>query len=134
MNTPKPLELQEMFDKIWVHAINPSTKKSKGRDGRCKYKTKEGDKCFMGIFIPSDEYKEELEDDTISFVLCRKDVEKTKVLFSKVRVMESNDPDYDSILEELQGVHDGFSKEEWPIVLGLLAKDYNLTIPGENNE
>jgi hypothetical protein len=90
------METQEMFDKICKHA--KLGVKSIGMQG-CKYRGDNGSKCFVGVFIDDSDYIQDLERCSVWQLTEMKKIPADK---SQVR-----------FLKEMQGIHDGFSVEEW---------------------
>lgn len=106
---------QEAFDIIWEHA----KKKEPGHvviEGiqRCRLRGYQGSRCFVGALISDEEYRPEMED---------------KVQFPSFFC--SIVPDGDFFLNELRKIHDHRMLETWERELRLVARDFNLTIPGE---
>jgi len=56
---------QEVFDKIYLHLIEQG-RKSVNSDGRCQYRSPDGDKCAIGCLIPDELYTPELEGNGVS--------------------------------------------------------------------
>jgi len=54
---------QNFFDKVVEHLAKQGQQSM--MDGRCRYKTPDGLKCAIGIFIPDDKYKLEFEGRSI---------------------------------------------------------------------
>lgn len=51
---------QEIFDKVAAHLIKQGCK-SMNTEHRCLYRGQDGARCAVGIFIPDDAYKPEME-------------------------------------------------------------------------
>lgn len=83
---------QEIFDKIWNHAVVEQNLPSYFQPGNCRYKDDNGNKCFVGVLIPDSVYKPEFEEKTLKYVV--------RQIFGGV-----TDDDID-FLAELQEIHD----------------------------
>ena len=89
---------QEVFDKVVAHARQQGCK-AVNEDGRvCMYRDGLGNKCFAGIFIPDEDYKPEMEGNTIRRLVMDYN------LFSGVDT---------NLLYDLQGLHDNCHPGVW---------------------
>ena len=104
---------QEIFDLVVVHARTQKVKAVDPETESCKYRTKEGLKCFAGIFISDEEYKPEMEGH----------------FFTSIYDGENN-----ILIRKLQSVHDGTNPESWEERFRIIAENNNLnyTPPCEN--
>lgn len=89
---------QEIFDKIWKHAVVEQNLPSYSWFGDsntiCKYRDGEGHKCFVGVLIPDSVYKPEFEAKTLTNV--------AKQIFDSEMITNDNI----DFLAELQKIHD----------------------------
>lgn len=103
------MKTQEMFDKICQHAKLGVKSIGMGRlqyrgdksigISACQYRGDNGSKCFAGVFIDDCDYSQDLERCSVWQLTAMKKIPADK---SQVR-----------FLNEMQGIHDGFSVEEW---------------------
>lgn len=112
------MTLQEMFDKIVLHA---RTQKCKATTGKglaltCMYRTLDGRKCFIGALIPDENYNESFE----SIALCHPD--------SAPIYKAANIPDELAVeASRLQRIHDEYTVAEWEEKFEHFANFRNLT-------
>lgn len=121
------LTRQEVFNKVYQHFILEQNPHSVGSNGECRYRTPEGRKCAIGIFIPDDLYYEGLEGRTAITVL------------DEIGESIGLDPMDTNFLVDLQRCHDKSSlakdgvfdqkREVFGFMLDLFAGKYNLTVP-----
>lgn len=105
---------QEIFDKVTVHLL---TQNLKSREtpwgGDCKYRDSRGHKCAVGILIPDELYKPEMEGASYSAL---------RRLYPELGFN-----DWDTTLpSELQMMHDYKEPYEWKKELKEIAAQYEL--------
>lgn len=100
---------QEVFDQVKNHLLTQN-RKSYGGFGSCVYRGENGTKCAAGCLISDEEYRKEFENQTW-YTLC----------------MEGRVPiQHQSLISDLQDIHDHFITREWPSELKKLAETDNL--------
>lgn len=102
-------DAQEIFSRIKKHA----EKKQKSIDsgtGLCRYRGANGAKCFAGLLIPDECYREEFEGE----------------LWPDLRKKYDLPADHSNLIETLQFVHDVRDTEDWDDRLALAAKEFGL--------
>lgn len=61
---------QVVFDRVWDHFVtkkNPrAVSKYEDRDDVCFYRTKEGNRCAIGLLIPDAEYRPEMDEPSLN--------------------------------------------------------------------
>ena len=105
---------QEIFDKVTVHLL---TQNLKSREtpwgGKCKYRDDRGHKCAVGILIPDELYKPEMEGFT--YAALRRGYPELGFM------------DWSTTLPTaLQMMHDGKEPYEWKKELRSIANGYKL--------
>lgn len=111
---------QVAFDQIWEYFVVQGNPQSEERQS-CKLRTVSGKRCAIGLLIPDELYKSEMEG------------EAAQDLTTKHPQLEPHLPE--SLFSiALQEAHDEPSSEtfsqEIEIHLRQVAQDYKLTIPG----
>lgn len=110
----KPYTQQECFDIIWERAKNPV----KAKDGQfCKYRTPDGNRCFIGALIPDEEYSRDFE--LLAGIMD---------VYKRVSTLDGSLFDF---YKDLQFIHDYNSPEIWNSQLQELARKNNLTVPND---
>jgi len=107
---------QEIFDIVCQHLLTQKVKSIE--NFHCLYRGPNGTKCAVGCLIPDDQYKEDMEHNSITLLLRVKEflsLELKKELSTNI-----------TLLKSLQNIHDKYSVFEWKSRLQLLADDSNL--------
>lgn len=116
---------QEIFDKVAEHLLTQKVESRavyKGYVNRaCAYRGENRTKCAVGILIPDEDYRPEMEGNV-----------PHKNLFS-VEVWPNQDSakplkEHISLLSSLQRVHDNHHVFKWKEGLAEVAKEYNLDL------
>lgn len=66
-----PHTTQEAFNAVYDHFVTNRGKQSR-QDDKCKYRTKDGRKCAIGVLIRDEDYIPELDTDTDNITGCIK--------------------------------------------------------------
>ena len=106
---------QEMLDKVILRA-KLGMKSSDGGDGfgnTCLYRTKDGNRCFVGELIPDEKYSPMIEDAPVG-----------RDIIDMIPGATESDIDF---LQDMQTVHDNLPIREWQDGLSALADKYNLS-------
>lgn len=104
---------QEAFKTMVRHAREQG-RKSLNRQGQCRYRGKNGTKCFVGALIPDADYTVMLEG-------------KPAIALSRVLpCLRGLSP---SMLHQMQAIHDLDEMEAWESAFSSVADIFNLTIP-----
>lgn len=59
---------QSVFDQVWEHFVvleHPRAVEYQGAMAKCRYRTEDGKKCVVGIFIRDEEYDPSMEDKSL---------------------------------------------------------------------
>lgn len=122
------IDKQEIFDKAWDHFITNKSPRAI-EAGSCCYRTPEGKKCAIGIFIPDDLYYEEV---------AKYEGQVFKVLPThiKERIFPDYDPAEDTLfLIDLQHFcHDRGENEHMEFRIHnfkIIAKNHGLKVPSD---
>lgn len=107
---------QEVFDTVAKHLLNQG-RISESPDGSCGYRGQDGMKCAIGVLIPDDLFREEMEGVT---------VEKLIPLYSDIGSLFSRVDT--GLLNRLQLVHDTIDPYSWKQELRFLASRYDLNM------
>lgn len=119
----QPVETaQQVFDAVCRHAAS-MTAKSVDVTGFCKYRTDDGNACFVGALLSDSEaarmdcHSADPDNDSGSgiYTLCL-------LMIPPTRLLEHRD-----LLVRVQGVHDAFDRESWPGQLRAVAKEFGLS-------
>lgn len=109
IQTVEAASKQDIFNQVLEYS---RTMKKKAMDyPGCRYRTRNGDKCFIGSLIRNEDYLPAMEGD-ISCVLRVLDTDITD--------------DKKKFLINLQCIHDGASMLVWEHDFKNLAEDHNL--------
>lgn len=115
--------MQMLFDKVVEHA-SQMKKKALEYDpvvdgNRCKYRTCDGNKCFVGALIKDEHYSEDIENTKIS---------STPVMKALVDSFEGIILDGSDIhmLEWCQTIHDSLPTDEWDEAFEDCAHSFDL--------
>jgi hypothetical protein len=135
MSDIRPLTHQEIFDTIWNDYVEGEYQISlkSNSSTTCVYRGPEGKRCFIGRFIPDHDYNPIWERKGG----IRDLIADNSFVGSETAFLLSES--YEDFLGELQDTHDlGSDKDDvksyWRRELSSIAQDWNLTIPGGNNE
>lgn len=112
---------QTAFDLAYKHLLAQNERSTE--DGHCKYRSSTGLMCAVGCLIPDEVYDpvydhSETGGTGIKMILMRH--AELAGLFDGV------DPD---LLQSLQQVHDSYLIGDWKDQLGVVAAQYELTVP-----
>lgn len=111
MTPPSYRSRQEAFNQVAEHLLKQGKKAMYG--GSCQYRTDDGCKCAVGIFIPDDKYDYYLEG---------------AIAFSPRVLRAAHIPIEDgTFYRELQKIHDRNDPHTWPKKLYELAELFNLS-------
>jgi hypothetical protein len=138
---------QQIFNKVWQYAITENHPLSfEAGSHICRYRSPEGNKCWIGCLIPDEIYEPEMDDPSdnscSSIANIRPRHKSLGLLFRNIRTF---------FLSELQAGHDGivshlsgnnYSDQELldkkKRALAIIARDFRLIIPkdvkGEMND
>lgn len=89
------MNLQEVFDKVYLHAMQMERPSREFRS--CRYRTRDGNKCFVGALIKDEFYEYAMEGVNSNGILVQKGLKSSGVSVSE------------KFLHDLQRIHD--SKE-----------------------
>lgn len=113
------MNLQEIFNKIYLHAQKKQPSFINGQYGRCAYRGPNGAMCFIGCCIPDERYDPKFDSNFIGL---------HEVLHELPDVLATNNVRYDQI-RALQLIHDQHPPCDWNTLLKEFANTYELTIP-----
>lgn len=114
--------LQSIFDRVADHFLGMSGP-AQNHKGDCCYRTKDGDRCFVGALIKDEDYHPSIEGLTITSTLTDDDLltddYRDRVKALKKTVMSSLTKDYPDLpesmpedvrvlLSHLQNIHDNW--------------------------
>ena len=137
MSDIRPITEQEMFDRVWTHFVieeKPRSAETSGDLFACRYRSKDGSRCAVGLFILEHEYAVNIEGFSVIVILDS--MPETKTLLGSL----SN-----TFLDSMQAAHDGLPSGMWkcadePMQTGaqedvegrlrIIANAYHLRIPG----
>ena len=137
MSDIRPITEQEMFDRVWTHFVieeKPRSAETSGDLFACRYRSKDGSRCAVGLFILEHEYAINIEGFSIGVLLDS--MPETKVLLGSLD---------STFLDSMQAAHDGHPSEVWKCAnklvatgaqedvegrLRIVADTYYLRIPG----
>lgn len=108
---------QEIFNKVVAHADKQKEQCQRKFDGLCLYRGPNGKSCFIGALIKDEDYKEEMENKSVSRLFTNK-------LLPRDYFGENIELGF---LEELQDIHDINSPNEWQSRFERFAKKYDLS-------
>jgi len=136
MTKPWKFDFKGVFDRVRKFAKDQG-KKSLDDDHEwdgeeCRYRNKDGLKCFVGCLIPDDRYDPSTEGKDV----CNRTVLDQIPEFDGI-ILPSDDPTYRSLMTEnvrraieflgdLQAIHDGFEPDEWEDEFEEMAKQYGF--------
>lgn len=105
---------QEVFDQVARHLLAQNAK-SRSADNFCAYRGADGLKCAAGCLIADDEYQP-------GFDFHQGAGSGWLRLGSSMLVPTT----HQTLISDLQRVHDHFEPDEWRVFLGRVAEDYSL--------
>lgn len=88
----RPTTAQEIFNTVAMHLLVQG-RKAVGKNGKCAYRSPNGDRCAVGVLISDEEYLKKMEGKTVVKLLI--DGQMPERLLRHV-----------NLLAELQAVHD----------------------------
>ncbi len=109
---------REIFETSKTHLLKQG-KKSVNETGMCLYRSEDGCKCAIGVFIPNNEYDPIIDhpgNNLLGFVLMSKYVPTLNSIFDteeKVRLGR-----------RLQDIHDGVDVDKWEVKLDQFEIDW----------
>lgn len=115
---------QAQFDKIVTHS-RQMKRRSGSAGGACAYHNADGNMCFIGVLIPDEIYRNDMEGLTMQELYHADDKPWCAKLMSALNVESIGDA---FSLSDLQEIHDRhfYSREA---KLRKWAKDHNLVMP-----
>jgi hypothetical protein len=63
------LTRQEIFNKVWQHAVIEQQPPSITYENQCRYRGPDGTKCFIGVIIPDEKYDPSFEKSSLRHIL-----------------------------------------------------------------
>lgn len=102
---------QETFDTIVAHLRKQNARSTSGFG--CKYRGPNGRKCAVGILIPDDKYKQDMEQ-------CNCDIVHIATLLEQL----GHDV---PLCRDMQTVHDHFNIPDWESHFRVIAEKHNIT-------
>lgn len=108
---------QELFDTIVTHLRTQGVQSKDEMKGVCLYRGPNSTKCAVGILIPDELYRPNMEDNNIDSL-----IEKDLVPSELVEEFSSNK----ALLLDLQYVHDQSLPEYWEEGLSHVARKHHL--------
>jgi hypothetical protein len=93
---------QEIFSKAYLHAKSMKAIAA-DEDGRCMYRSPNGEKCLMGSFIPDDKYDPVMERLNIRQLITTTSFYRS--IFIEIGLTDEKSSNVD-FLRELQYCHD----------------------------
>ena len=99
---------QEVFDQVSAHLLRQKRKSLE--DGKCRYKGPGNLRCAAGCLISDSEYRQEMEGQSWSDLISDGWVPDT----------------HESLICELQDIHDAYSVHKWKEELKETSEHYNL--------
>lgn len=109
---------QEAFTVAAEHLLRQSERSVAEDSGACMYRGKEGLKCAVGILIPDEFYREDMEGLAVNDLMVK--FPSIRQLFRDVNL---------DLLDELQGIHDSHMPKYWRRALHKLASRRLLALP-----
>ena len=91
---------QELFDAVVAHARAQNARALDG--GSCRYRTRDGLKCFAGALIADEHYRPELEGRAVYNIDVERALVRSGVTDAQI-----------SLVGDLQSVHDHYTPEHW---------------------
>lgn len=61
-------QMQEVFDTVCKHLVKQGRRAVNLSHGQCKYRASNGDKCAVGVLIPDDRYRLDMEGMTLGVI------------------------------------------------------------------
>lgn len=118
------MTIQEAFDRCWNWFVVQGKPRSVNRQGTCRLRGPDGNKCAVGVLISDEDYSDRLDNaGPIQLAMG----------IYKIQVPSLNGLSLD-FLADLQTAHDQHGKENGmqPALVGFAAR-WNLTIPDAIN-
>jgi len=97
--------------------------KSVKSDGICRYKNHDGNKCFVGCFIPNEIYSESMEGMPVNQLLLEYSSIKSHLPFKDVQHPDSMGGSQ-NLLAMFQAVHDSYNPTVYPTSLYAQAESF----------
>ena len=132
---------QQVFDKVYRHLLKQGEKAMDEQGEECVYRADNGCMCAIGCLILDEHYDPSFEGAGIPSrplyegVLANKHISPKKNNIAKlVTALKASGVPLETtedfaFLSELQTVHDEHNVEGWKEVLGLKARNNDLTVP-----
>ena len=122
---------QEAFNRVWQHFVVEKQPRSYVNNDGCCYRGPNGAKCAVGVLIPDELYRPEMEDWSVTSLNSRADEFPT--LFGPGGCLAGANID---LLTRIQAAHDSYSiygNPEFDRYMGKrlreIAQQFSLTIP-----
>lgn len=139
----EPVTPQEAIDRNWQHFIVKGNPPGMNDTEDCVLRGGNGARCAVGLLIPDDEYRPELENLSVYYLLEKLNGRSTQFSSPLPSLSKLSDIamgigeiiGVSRFLTDLQNAHDIASegetfREEYESALRLLAAEYTLDIPG----
>lgn len=116
------LTKQEIFNIVWKHFITDESPRSVSENGMCMYRSKDGNRCAIGLLIPDESYMPKMESLTPGGA----------IVWAVLKPLVADDANMLKFLDDLQRVHDG-CREDYlvPSDFVVFANRWNLAMGAE---
>lgn len=105
--------LQDIFDQAANHLLAQNERSSEEFGAGCTYRNNDGLKCAVGCFISDDEYRPDMEGNSVDSVISEQGLQVGD--------------DVALLLRKLQDLHDNKDVHDWESELERLAQIFELT-------
>lgn len=122
--------LQETFDTVARHLLTQKERCAipdpRNTDAIiCQLRDPEGRKCAIGVLIPDELYRPEMEGKSVS-ALAREYKELAEVFEITIVPQAGIVDPREQLLDQLTEIHDSFMPELWASCLETTAREFNL--------
>lgn len=117
----KKLNGQQIYDKVKIHLLKQMQHST--RDCVHMYRGPHGLKCAAGVLISDVYYTRALEGNIVN---VGSDAYCGCGLVTQALVESGVDPQWMSLVRDMQKVHDGYAPGSWKAVLAIVSKSYGL--------
>ena len=107
---------QELFDIVYKHMMSQNARSVMGGYSTCAYRGEDGLKCAIGVLIPDEDYREDME---------RKGAENLLAKGACLHHLAA----HHRLISKLQGIHDEDPVEDWDRALREAAVALGLVCP-----
>jgi len=114
---------QKVFNKVYNHLLTQKSQSYLSDGITCAYRGTDGKQCAVGCLIPDSKYRIKYEEKSVG----EEDIDK--LLMEILNVGTYHYKEIQTLLKDLQLVHDNIPPTRWKSSLKVVADMHSLNVP-----